>query len=448
MLAAICKEFFEVVNNNQIHILETFLNSENGKILLDERDSDNKTALYIAAEKGFIEIAKILVKYDANKEIMYNDKTPLVAAIINGYTDIVNLFIRSGADLDGIHMVDYFPLYYALKENRLEVASILIDYGAVLPIKLIKWETDSGLGKKLVWNRRGAGYIDIPNTFHNIIIIGLLADSIYEGDITKFHEYLNPEIELEKICIRLTSLCLLHRNFGRIREIKPFLCLGIRSPIEKLIEYIKATPEQIVNSIEQPLAIILNHKFPDKFPSKEPYSKISPFTQDPSLKQNLASYGKNYNLTPEGFFKEILQENRQRKILFLLEEYPNETQMIFQNIDQLLLEDHQRSQINSLKKNYIKGQNVDLMKDIVEKTHQLSERTVYLENIIDKQQRNITFLYQRFEAQEKRLKKIMSNINVDEQYREQWQSNSDIIGKFTAEIVNNKNKETLSPSKN
>ena len=60
------------------------------------------TPLLAAAEKGHLEVVRLLVELSANKDQGTTDKkaTPLLVATQNGHLDVVSLLVESGADTD------------------------------------------------------------------------------------------------------------------------------------------------------------------------------------------------------------------------------------------------------------------------------------------------------------------------------------------------------------
>jgi len=91
--------------NAHLNIIEYLLKKEDLNINVDEKDEDNKTALMYVSEKGYLNIAKCLVKKgNANVNANVNEKDK------NNQTS----------------------LGYALKNHHLRVAKYLIAKGAVI----------------------------------------------------------------------------------------------------------------------------------------------------------------------------------------------------------------------------------------------------------------------------------------------------------------------------
>jgi ankyrin repeat protein len=110
------------------------------KLLLDkgadinERDSDNATALLRASQNGLMEVVKLLLNKGADVNVRnINDATPLMVASTGGHTEIVKLLLVKGADLNvktKIDGVDYTALKIAKKKGWKEIITILEKAGA------------------------------------------------------------------------------------------------------------------------------------------------------------------------------------------------------------------------------------------------------------------------------------------------------------------------------
>lgn len=76
--------------------------------ITETADPDGWTSLHLAASKGHLEIAKILIEKGAEKEaIDANGRTPLNVAASSGCFEIVKMLLENGAkrksaDLDGL----------------------------------------------------------------------------------------------------------------------------------------------------------------------------------------------------------------------------------------------------------------------------------------------------------------------------------------------------------
>ena len=89
------------------------------------------SALYIAADKGFTEMAQLLLAYGANIEAADQFRqTPLSIAAFRGHTPLVALLLAHGARIEGGDYRGKTPLHEAAKEGHLEVVKLLLAQGA------------------------------------------------------------------------------------------------------------------------------------------------------------------------------------------------------------------------------------------------------------------------------------------------------------------------------
>ena len=95
----------------------------------DQGTTDNgATPLFIAAQKGHLEVVRFLVVSGANKDQGKTDKgeTPLFVAAENGHLEVVRLLVMSGANKDqGRTDSGATPLFIAAENGRLEVVRFL-----------------------------------------------------------------------------------------------------------------------------------------------------------------------------------------------------------------------------------------------------------------------------------------------------------------------------------
>ncbi|MDF2965234.1 MAG: fank1 [Rickettsiaceae bacterium] len=89
------------------------------------------TPLMIAAEKGFTEIAQILIAAGANiNNANFSGFTPLFLAVFNGHIDTAKLLIAAGADVNYGDKYWRLPLTMAVLKGSAETVEKLLDLGA------------------------------------------------------------------------------------------------------------------------------------------------------------------------------------------------------------------------------------------------------------------------------------------------------------------------------
>lgn len=100
-----------------------------GGAAVDELDG-GITALYVACEKGNVDLARLLISRGADVNLMVKlQRTPLYGAIKGGYANIVKLLLDSGADPNLIAKLQT-PLHIAAQEGCLQCVIDLVGAGA------------------------------------------------------------------------------------------------------------------------------------------------------------------------------------------------------------------------------------------------------------------------------------------------------------------------------
>jgi ankyrin repeat protein len=101
----------------------------------DARNSNEATALMLAAEGGYAEIAKLLV--DAGADVNAKDKKgwrALIGAATKGYFEICELLIKKGAEIDAKVEKEFYKgrtaLIWAARNGHVKTCALLIENGA------------------------------------------------------------------------------------------------------------------------------------------------------------------------------------------------------------------------------------------------------------------------------------------------------------------------------
>ena len=98
---------------------------------VNELDEDGNTPLYIAAEYGHLEIAKLLLENLAYVNAKNEDgNSCLFSAIAYSHRDIVKLLIEHGADVNAQNKFGNSCLYQAAKHNCQDIVKLLIENDA------------------------------------------------------------------------------------------------------------------------------------------------------------------------------------------------------------------------------------------------------------------------------------------------------------------------------
>ncbi len=125
----------------EIEKAEPNLNLVNDLIVLganlnwQDEDDFNRTPLHMAASRGKVEIAKILIDAGANVNVQNEwDNTPLHLAAMDGEIEIAQMLIDAGAYVDVQDIIGRTPLHWAAGRGQVEIARMLIDAGAKLDI--------------------------------------------------------------------------------------------------------------------------------------------------------------------------------------------------------------------------------------------------------------------------------------------------------------------------
>jgi cytochrome c len=119
-------QLVDLAKNGDVAGVTTAL--DNGAAV-DEIDG-GVTALYIACEKGNLELARLLVSRGADVNIVVRlQRTPLYGALMGGYADIVGLLLENGADPNQVAKSQP-PLHIAAQNGCLQCVIDLVESGA------------------------------------------------------------------------------------------------------------------------------------------------------------------------------------------------------------------------------------------------------------------------------------------------------------------------------
>ncbi|XP_063426876.1 sex-determining protein fem-1-like [Mytilus trossulus] len=94
----------------------------------DTNKDYRKTPLYIAALKGFTNIAEMLLKHqaDPNIENDCDNVTPLYIATAKGYTEIVSMLLKFKAEPNFCDKLNRTSLYIAAEKGHYDIVKVLL----------------------------------------------------------------------------------------------------------------------------------------------------------------------------------------------------------------------------------------------------------------------------------------------------------------------------------
>ena len=100
----------------------------------DNADSEGRTPLWRASSNGHLDVVQYLVEHGASLETTANGTgvTPLLNATRFGHLEMVRHLLEQGADRDKGDIENYSPLHWATMLDLLEIAMLLMSYGADL----------------------------------------------------------------------------------------------------------------------------------------------------------------------------------------------------------------------------------------------------------------------------------------------------------------------------
>lgn len=92
------------------------------------RDQSHKTSLHVAAEKGFLACAHVLVQAGAQLDVLdRNQLSPLMLAALNGKSVVVKYLMRVGADITLKGEDGMTGLHMAAKSGHLDTCKIILN---------------------------------------------------------------------------------------------------------------------------------------------------------------------------------------------------------------------------------------------------------------------------------------------------------------------------------
>ncbi|XP_077996945.1 histone-lysine N-methyltransferase EHMT2-like [Glandiceps talaboti] len=155
------RDLIDAVKSGDIEKVKFYLKNGYDVNYVDERDWLNMTSLHYGAEKGHLDICKLLLKAGAQVNAANDRKrTSLHCAAISGHFDICKLLLEAGAKIDAVgefliaawsgniekvksclengygvndtneSWMNNTSLHYAAKNQHLDIFKLLVDAGA------------------------------------------------------------------------------------------------------------------------------------------------------------------------------------------------------------------------------------------------------------------------------------------------------------------------------
>lgn len=108
----------------------------NSKADFDACDEEHNTALHLAAQRGHIEIVKVLLKHGTNcHRKNLTGATALHLAVEHGHEETVKILLANGSKINALDNNLNTPLIIAIQNSKIELSKLLIAKGAKLDEK-------------------------------------------------------------------------------------------------------------------------------------------------------------------------------------------------------------------------------------------------------------------------------------------------------------------------
>ena len=126
-------QFIDAIRNNNLEMISLLLGL--GLVDINFVDADGNTPLMIATTQNYIEIVKMLINNDANRDLTNNyGVTALIFAAFFDYMDLVKFLVESGVNLDLTNKDGRSALIIATNKKYNNVARFLVESGANLDL--------------------------------------------------------------------------------------------------------------------------------------------------------------------------------------------------------------------------------------------------------------------------------------------------------------------------
>ena len=127
---------------------------------VNAREASGENALHAATKAGYQAVVEVLLAHQADvnqPNYRYASDTPLHLAVVNGYANLVSLFLTKGANIDATNDAGMTPLHWALFLKRGEIVKLLLTAGANVNVENnngrtpLSYAADSRLPETVKW---------------------------------------------------------------------------------------------------------------------------------------------------------------------------------------------------------------------------------------------------------------------------------------------------------
>lgn len=99
-----------------------------GAIPVDHKDKSQRTGLYFAAERGFLDVVDCLLRHGADKNSLdRRNETALFKPAGNGHTEVVNRLLEVGTDATILDLWQRTPLRFAAMMGHVDIVRMLLE---------------------------------------------------------------------------------------------------------------------------------------------------------------------------------------------------------------------------------------------------------------------------------------------------------------------------------
>ena len=161
------EQFLKYIEQGEVSYVKEVLKQNPALDVNRPRAANNKTALYIACERGYADVAKFLLDKKADAGICDTEKgtlrsstkySPLTIAARNGHLAVVKVLLSSGIDIEARDDGNRTALYAAAAGNKPDVVRFLCESNAKVNI----------LARRNSWSPLSAaiheGYVEVVKT--------------------------------------------------------------------------------------------------------------------------------------------------------------------------------------------------------------------------------------------------------------------------------------------